>query len=42
MVRFGRARHGEELRIVSGEGEGRRVRVTAPGAYDPLGERVRG
>jgi sarcosine oxidase subunit alpha len=42
MVRSGRARHGEELRIVSGQGMGRRVRVTAPGAYDPGGERLRG
>lgn len=42
MVRSGRARHGEELRIVSGEDEGRRVRITAPGAYDPTGERLRG
>ncbi len=42
MVRAGRRRLGEELRVVTREGLGRRVRVTAPGAYDPLGERLNG
>ena len=42
MVRAGRSRLGEELKVVSGKGAGRRVRIAAPGAYDPSGERQRG
>ncbi len=42
MVRAGRSRHGEELEVVTGEGLGRRVRVTPPGAYDRPGDRLNG
>ena len=40
MVRAGRARLGETMTIVSGENAGQRVRLVAPGAYDPKGERL--
>ena len=42
MVRGGRDRLGEELMVASGPERGARVRVTAPGAYDPTGERLNG
>ncbi len=41
-VRRGRARYGEELRVVTGPGTGNWRRVTHPGAYDPKGERLNG
>jgi sarcosine oxidase subunit alpha len=42
MIKAGRSRHGEVLEVVSDTGRGRRVRITAPGAYDPQGERLDG
>jgi sarcosine oxidase subunit alpha len=40
MVRAGRARLGEVMTIVTGDNAGLNVRVVAPGAYDPKGERL--
>jgi len=40
MIKSGSRRHGQVLTVVSGPSRGRRVRVTAPGAYDPKGERL--
>jgi|APThiThiocy_cv2_1041547.scaffolds.fasta_scaffold02693_11 sarcosine oxidase subunit alpha len=42
MLKGGSRRHGEVLTVVTGPDKGRRVRVTAPGAYDPQGERLNG
>jgi sarcosine oxidase subunit alpha len=41
MVRGGAARHGEVVILACPDRE-RRARITAPGAYDPEGERLRG
>jgi sarcosine oxidase subunit alpha len=40
MVKGGSGRHGEELEIASREGQGRRVKVVAPGVYDREGVRL--
>ncbi len=40
MIKGGSRRHGQVLTVVSGPGRGQSVRVTAPGAYDPKGERL--
>jgi sarcosine oxidase subunit alpha len=40
MLRAGRARHGEVVRVLAGRRRFR-ARVTPPGAYDPQGERLR-
>ncbi|MDR3511206.1 MAG: sarcosine oxidase subunit alpha family protein [Caulobacteraceae bacterium] len=42
MVRAGRSRYGEELLVITGEGRGRRVRVTVPGVRGPGGEPLDG
>jgi sarcosine oxidase subunit alpha len=42
MVKGGRSRHGEEMVVVTGDRPGRRMRITAPGAYDRNGERLNG
>jgi sarcosine oxidase subunit alpha len=41
MLRAGRARHGETVTVLHGA-QPLRARVTAPGSYDPQGERLRG
>lgn len=40
MLRSGRTRHGEIISVITPDGT-KRARVTAPGAYDPQGARLR-